>query len=111
MAKQSKISTHQFNNYIKLQFILYKSNEPLCHLFVKQWDLTIGKAKWEDTDENRKDFINGPGKQLYQNARPVKKEFMGSRNIKDWDMQLLIQANKCLNVNVSGEVFRELKNL
>lgn len=107
--KTDPISDPDFNNYIKLQYILRNINKTLGHLFVKEWNST--RTKWEDSDLNRKEFIDGPGKDLYQSCQRIQKEYMLSRNVSTWDMPLLIQAIKSLNANVLDEICEELLTL
>lgn len=108
MAEKAATDSASFSNYLRLVILLNKTNDIIRDLFITHWD-SNNTGKWEDSDLNRTEFINGLGKDLYKKSQRIQQEYLKSRNIKDWDLPLLVNCLKCFKGNFPCTILDQLK--
>ncbi|KAG4071231.1 hypothetical protein HA402_008966 [Bradysia odoriphaga] len=55
-----------------------------------------------DVEENGKQFIEGAGKSIFQKSKSIQKSALKTGNINRWDLPLIIDAIKCLEMYASA---------
>ena len=84
------MTSQDFHNWCKLEFLTMRGSEFLRSLFKKSWQTKFNKV-WNSSTSG-KVFINGVGNDVYQEAFRDQRKLLEQGDIDKWDLSLLRNA-------------------
>lgn len=109
-SKEDK-NIKNIQNFLTLHYVISNiASDALREKFREKWQ-SMFQSEWENKAENGKSFIDGVGKKVFRSSKRIQQNLLKSGNINTWDLPLIIESIKCLEVDRTSNVDKKLHEL